>query len=359
MVSIELDLIRILNTQFGLSLVNDQYMNHQDLPLPNNLDQRGLKSKKPNDHQSDLNIADEEPKPYKQNKPQKNTMSSVSSSPSKNAIPNKQQRENSDNKTSFHSPLPSLSDTDDHKEKKHREGLNKPNKVDTRKSMNEPKSDFKTSKNNESAANTSQSLKRSIPPSSSEDTDINQRAATKKQKFIENKDAKNINAKSPSISDATLKMRNKTTSFSGQNPSRNSESIPANHSLKHNSKSSSNLNAMDDKKKSAHKYGQYNLDFLNSTIEEQELHRRGKQKKHEADHEKDKVKKTIAYMEAVCYFCLCAISQYRLKKAAVTISSSKSAFDLLNDTYALLKFNEKIVKQIDNEIFIKKFKVLS
>ncbi len=64
---------------------------------------------------------------------------------------------------------------------------------------------------------------------------------------------------------------------------------------------------------------------------------RGKQKKHEADNEKDKIKKTIAYMEAVCYFCLCAISQYRVKKAATNPTSNKSAIDLLNDTYQLLK----------------------
>lgn len=52
-------------------------------------------------------------------------------------------------------------------------------------------------------------------------------------------------------------------------------------------------------------------------------------------------------MEAVCYFCLCAISQYRLKKAAnnssqsaaaANPSSNKSSIDLLNDTYQLLKF---------------------
>ena len=100
--------------------------------------------------------------------------------------------------------------------------------------------------------------------------------------------------------------------------------------------------------------------FFYRTLEEQELHRRGKQKKHEADLAKDKFKKSIAYMEAVCYFCLCAISQYRLKKAAVNPSSNKSSFDLLNDTYSLLKFlHEKILKSVDNDLFIKKFKVLS
>ena len=65
-------------------------------------------------------------------------------------------------------------------------------------------------------------------------------------------------------------------------------------------------------------------------------------------------------MEAVCYFCLCAISQYRLKKAAVNPTSNKSSFDLLNDTYQLLKYlHEKIIKSVDNEVFSKKFKVLS
>ncbi len=89
-----------------------------------------------------------------------------------------------------------------------------------------------------------------------------------------------------------------------------------------------------------------NFFLIKRQIDEQELHLRGKQKKHEADQEKDKIKKTIAYMEAVCYFCLCAISQYRLKKAAnnqsqvLTVanpSSNKSSIDLLNDTYQLLK----------------------
>ena len=83
------------------------------------------------------------------------------------------------------------------------------------------------------------------------------------------------------------------------------------------------------------------------------MHTRGKDKKREADQEKDKIKKTIAYMEAVCYFCLCAISQYRLRKAAnnnntntnssstaANSSSTKTSFDLLNDTYLLLKFVE-------------------
>jgi hypothetical protein len=65
------------------------------------------------------------------------------------------------------------------------------------------------------------------------------------------------------------------------------------------------------------------------------LHQRGTQKKHEADQEKDKIKKIISYMEAVCYFCLCAISQYRIKKA---VNNSLSNQTLLSQTYNLLKF---------------------
>ena len=101
------------------------------------------------------------------------------------------------------------------------------------------------------------------------------------------------------------------------------------------------------------------MSFQIRTLEEQELHKRGKQKKHEADNEKDKMKKPLVYMEAVCYFCLCAIAQYRLKKSAASAPGKSTPFDLLNDTYQLLKFQEKLLKPIDNELFIKKFRVLS
>jgi len=64
-------------------------------------------------------------------------------------------------------------------------------------------------------------------------------------------------------------------------------------------------------------------------------------------------------MEAVCYFCLCAISQYRLKKAATNSTSNKSSKDLLIETYQLLSYlNGKLVKTIENETIVKKFKVL-
>jgi hypothetical protein len=106
------------------------------------------------------------------------------------------------------------------------------------------------------------------------------------------------------------------------------------------------------------------LDFLHSTIEEQVLHERGVQKKREADFEKDKIKKTQLYMEAVCYFCLCATRQYKLKKAVAASSStsltSKTSVELLRDTYDLLKFlNEKLVKSLDSEELNRKFKLLS
>ena len=76
---------------------------------------------------------------------------------------------------------------------------------------------------------------------------------------------------------------------------------------------------------------------LNRSLEELELVNRGKQKKHEADNESDKIKKAIIYMEAVCYFCMCAIVQYRLKKTNSTSTNNKSSFGLLENTYDLLK----------------------
>jgi len=160
-------------------------------------------------------------------------------------------------------------------------------------------------------------------------------------------------------------MENNQTSSSNQN----------NLHMSTKSKSFSSITPTNENRKSKSTYGQFNLDFLHTQIEERVLHIRGKQKKHEADQEKDKIKKTIAYMEAVCYFCLCAISQYRLKKAnnnsnnmnsanssamAANQSSNKSSIDLLNDTYQLLKYlNDKLVKPIENEKFTMKYRVLS
>jgi len=66
-------------------------------------------------------------------------------------------------------------------------------------------------------------------------------------------------------------------------------------------------------------------------------------------------------MEAVCYFCLCAITQYRLKKSNASSQTNRSSFSLLENTYDLLKFiNMSLVKPgNENEVFQKKFKVLS
>lgn len=268
--------------------------------------------------------------------------------------------------SSVPSPVPS-SDTDDPTKDRKRDQQLKTKSVESRKSMHETsKSDAKQSKNND--PNSSLSLKRS-----GEDFENSQRTATKKQRLKEDaikSESKTASvARSPSVNSVdtnTLKMRNKTTSFSNVNMAKSGlvtgkSEMPAGLDRQNpKSKSSSNMlaSAGDEKKKAADKYGLFSLDF--SSLEEQELHRRGKQKKHEADQEKDKFKKSIAYMEAVCYFCLCAISQYRLKKAAVNPSSNKSSFDLLNDTYQLLKYlQEKVLKSIDNDTFIKKFKVLS
>ena len=60
-------------------------------------------------------------------------------------------------------------------------------------------------------------------------------------------------------------------------------------------------------------------------MEDKEFHLRAKQKKHEADLEKDKIKKSILYMEAVCNFFLCAVYQYRHNKKSINNSSSSTA----------------------------------
>lgn len=363
-VSIELDLIKILNNQFGLPPITnppDQFMDH-DHKL-SELDQMA--------------------------KQKLNNMSS--NSPSKTIIPSNNSHKRKDEKT--HSPACHSSDTDDlsvsssHKEKKrtdqsssHKSSSSSSHKSSessshqsSRKSMASDTSKVSSSSsstsrgsNHDTGANTSQSLKRSIQSSAgSEDLENSQRSATKKQKFIESssKDSHKSSANEKPVTPAVnsndnnvRQMKNKAASFStGNAPKVGTDGV----------KSKSNLSAAypaetdsKPKKMGGNKYGQYSIDF--STLEEQELHRRGKQKKHEADQEKDKFKKSIAYMEAVCYFCLCAISQYRLKKAAVNPTSNKSSFDLLNDTYQLLKYlHEKVLKSVDNDIFIKKFKVLS
>ena len=76
-------------------------------------------------------------------------------------------------------------------------------------------------------------------------------------------------------------------------------------------------------------------------MEFNEFHSRAKQKKHEADLEKEKVKKAILYMEAVCNFFLCAVYQYRHnKKPPANTSSTMTRFDyndLTNGTISLLK----------------------
>ena len=78
-------------------------------------------------------------------------------------------------------------------------------------------------------------------------------------------------------------------------------------------------------------------------MEDKEFHLRAKQKKHEADLEKDKIKKSILYMEAVCNFFLCAVYQYRHNKKSISGSSSSSTAmtsiisDLIKGTIGLLE----------------------
>ena len=99
-----------------------------------------------------------------------------------------------------------------------------------------------------------------------------------------------------------------------------------------------------------------NYDFLYKELSEEMFHKRGIAKKHEADTEKEsQMKKVTLYMEAVCNFCLCAVTQHQFKKIKPDNSTN-----LLNDTWNLLKFiNEKILRKTENAGFTKKFKVLS
>ncbi len=137
-------------------------------------------------------------------------------------------------------------------------------------------------------------------------------------------------SKKPSASSAVSNVNGSSSN------NKSSSSVQSSSNNLGNTKSASMNKSLSATPSPSQKFAPY-LDFLNSQIEEQELHLRGKQKKHEADHEKDKIKRTISYMEAVCYFCLCAISQYRLKKTVNNPSSNTSYLDLLNETYNLLK----------------------
>jgi hypothetical protein len=68
-------------------------------------------------------------------------------------------------------------------------------------------------------------------------------------------------------------------------------------------------------------------------MSEETFHNRGIDKKHEADSERESpIKKVRLYMEAVCYFCLCAINQHRFKK-----TKTVKSIELLNQTWKLLK----------------------
>jgi hypothetical protein len=68
-------------------------------------------------------------------------------------------------------------------------------------------------------------------------------------------------------------------------------------------------------------------------------------------------------MEAVCNFFLCAVYQYRRnKKSALANAAPMTSIinDLVKGTIALLEYiNQKLVKLIDNEAFVRKFKILS
>jgi len=240
-VSIELDLIKILNTQFGMQPLNGQYMD------------AGLQQ------QQELNDLDRVGRKQLQTKP--------------------------------------LSDSDEllAKEKNSRKGRelqSKSNKAagESRKSMVDssgprqggPEQQLQKSstgmkdqsRSSESLGNTSLSMKRS-----GEDLETNQRVATKKPKTVE---SGKVSADSPSAgldsAAATLKMRNKTASFSSVAAAAKSAQLAGDSGRatgglvgggSSKSKSQSNILAVggggEEAKKrmvnSVDKYGQFTLDF--------------------------------------------------------------------------------------------------
>lgn len=111
-------------------------------------------------------------------------------------------------------------------------------------------------------------------------------------------------------------------------------------------------------------------------LSEETFHLRGTSKKHEGDLENQATERIKLYMDAVCNFCLCAITQFRMKK-----SKPSKSIELLNQTWKLLKFvtnrtinyvfdnlslffhlrhvNDKDLVNVKNSDFVKKFRVLS
>ena len=236
-VSIELDLFKILNTQFGV--LPDPYMDEQ-------MDQR-----KQNMSKKQISMS---------NPP---AAAAAASSPTNTCLPQK-------------TTIPAISKPKSGNPVERAKSLSKPKPSEPAVSNSSPKPVESKAK---AAEVTGQSLKRATP--ALDECEASQRVATKKQKFLDNgNDSKPLaQAATPKLSEvteqaATLKLKNKTTSFSSHlsstkagdslNYSHNATSSNAALHLAAKSKSSSNMLASSIDKKSTPKHGQYNLDFLNS-----------------------------------------------------------------------------------------------
>lgn len=176
----------------------------------------------------------------------------------------------------------------------------------------------------------------------------------------------NLKRSSPSIVDGQSEFNNKKIKIEDSNTTNNNPKIKQTNPNKlSNNTSQSNPTAIvkpmsitkppnQIKPNIKQKLG-LNYDFLYNELSEETFHNRGIDKKHEADSERESpIKKVRLYMEAVCYFCLCAINQHRFKK-----TKTVKSIELLNQTWKLLKHINEIALKTKNVDFTKKFKVLS
>ena len=346
-VSIELDLLKLMNmNQFG-SQMAEQFTGQgfENEPMELSEDKLSFKSK-PSESKDKEKEREKEREKEKEKEKQREKDKEKEREREKKSSSSDPKSKDSHKSDSSSKSKPSLSSSNN-------TTTNNRPKAKADSSLNESKS----GKSETTSSVSSSSLHRKRSSMSFNNDDDLSSISSKKQKLSgsssssSDKNSLRSSTQSPLPSNQDSKAATKTASSA--KGSDNSQA-KTNGGVKMNAKSSSGgLLLADGQKRGCC------LDFLESTLEEQEFHKRGKQKKHEADIEKDKIKKTILYMEAVCNFCLCAICQYRLKKTSST-SQSSTAFDLLKGTYDMLRYlNEQLIKKIDNEEFVKKFKILS
>ena len=346
-VSIELDLLKLMNmNQFG-SQMAEQFTGQgfENEPMELSEDKLSFKSK-PSESKDKEKEREKEREKEKEKEKQREKDKEKEREREKKSSSSDPKSKDSHKSDSSSKSKPSLSSSNN-------TTTNNRPKAKADSSLNESKS----GKSETTSSVSSSSLHRKRSSMSFNNDDDLSSISSKKQKLSgsssssSDKNSLRSSTQSPLPSNQDSKAATKTASSAKGSDNGQAKT---NGGVKMNAKSSSGgLLLADGQKRGCC------LDFLESTLEEQEFHKRGKQKKHEADIEKDKIKKTILYMEAVCNFCLCAICQYRLKKTSST-SQSSTAFDLLKGTYDMLRYlNEQLIKKIDNEEFVKKFKILS